>query len=396
MASSARRLLIETTVIGQAFAAVLFLRFFLPAGGWEDVTGHPIGRDFLNVWGAPRVVAEHGAAALADLARYPLLLEQQFGQTLKMFFNWSYPPHALIVLAPFSWAPYGVALGLWTLGGLGAFAFVVRAGLPAERRRVAIAAAVLSPAAFWCVATGQNGLLLGALVLGAVLCLDRRPVVAGVLIGLLTIKPQLGLLIPVALIAAGAWRTIFAAAATALALALCALALYGLEPWRLWLTTTAGYQFALLTDIVAFHRYMMVSIAASGGIAGLPPVLIWPLQGLGAALAAVAVWTTFRRTDDPATRALVLSIGAALATPYAFNYDLTAMTGATIWLLSRRGELGPWERRVFGLMLLSPVAIVPLHMIGAPIAPLILLAGLWIVTPRRAVPAAEPLSAAQP
>ncbi|GLK80875.1 glycosyltransferase family 87 protein [Methylopila turkensis] len=394
MSPSARRLLIEVTLAGLVFAAVLVARFFLPAGNWEDVTGHPLGRDFINVWGAPRVAAEHGAAALGDLLRYPDLLQDVFGQPLKMFFNWSYPPHALIVLQPFSWLPYGGALALWTLGGLAALAAVVAAGLPVGARRIGALAAALSPAAFWCVVTGQNGLLLGAALLAAVACVDRRPILAGVLIGLLTIKPQLGLLIPIALIAAGAWRVIAAAAATALALAALAFLLYGLEPWRLWLTTTADYQLALLSDISAFHRFMMVSIAPSGAIADLPSTLTWSLQGLGLVVAAAAVWTTFRRTSDVATRALVLTVAAALATPYAFNYDLCALAGAVIWWISGRENLTGAERRAAGLLLLLPVAIVPLHMIGAPIAPLALACGLFLATPlRRRLPSLSPAQA---
>ncbi len=45
-------------------------------------------------------------------------------------------------------------------------------------------------------------------MIGACRLLGRRPVLAGVLFGLAAVKPQLGLLVPVALISARQWRSV--------------------------------------------------------------------------------------------------------------------------------------------------------------------------------------------
>ena len=52
---------------------------------------------------------------------------------------------------------------------------------------------------------GQNGFLTAALIGGALGLLERRPALAGICLGLLTYKPQFGLLFPFVLIADRRW-----------------------------------------------------------------------------------------------------------------------------------------------------------------------------------------------
>ena len=116
------------------------------------------------------------------------------------------------------------ALLCWTVLGVVVFLAVARRHLHDPRLLLAL---VLSPAAMLCIIAGQNSLITVAIMVGAFACLDRRPVLAGVLIGLLTLKPQVGFLFPVMLAASGRWRVFFVAAATTVAIA-------GLFGWQAW------------------------------------------------------------------------------------------------------------------------------------------------------------------
>ena len=75
--------------------------------------------------------------------------------------------------------------------------------------------ALAAPMAFINALVGQNGFLTAALIGGALYLIPVRPVLAGICLGLLTYKPQYGLLFPIVLIAAGHWRVFISAAVTA-------------------------------------------------------------------------------------------------------------------------------------------------------------------------------------
>jgi Glycosyltransferase family 87 len=71
---------------------------------------------------------------------------------------------------------------------------------------------------------------------------------AGVLIGLLTVKPQLGILFPVALIVSKRWEVLFVAAATALALLAASVAIGGIAGWQDYVTKALPLQREVLQD----------------------------------------------------------------------------------------------------------------------------------------------------
>ena len=132
------------------------------------------------------------------------------------YFGWHYPPMFLLLAAALATLPYLAALALYQAVTLLPYLAVVTriAGRPE-----AWLPALAFPAVFVNVTHGHNGFITAALLGGALLVLDRRPLLAGVLLGCLAYKPQFGLLIPLVLVATGRWRTIAAAAATVLAIA---------------------------------------------------------------------------------------------------------------------------------------------------------------------------------
>lgn len=97
--------------------------------------------------------------------------------------------------------------------------------------------ALACPAVFINLGHGHNSLLAATLLGGALIQLDRRPWLAGVLTDLMVYKPQCGLLIPVGLMASGRWRT-FAAALTVVALTLVVTFAFGPEEWTAFLAST--------------------------------------------------------------------------------------------------------------------------------------------------------------
>ena len=85
---------------------------------------------------------------------------------------------------------------------------------------------------------GQNAFLTLALLLGGVGLLGRRDFAAGAILGLLSYKPQLALMVPVALLAARHWRALAGAAVSASFAVALSAATFGLAPWWDWLGHT--------------------------------------------------------------------------------------------------------------------------------------------------------------
>ncbi|MCW5745267.1 MAG: DUF2029 domain-containing protein [Alphaproteobacteria bacterium] len=366
------------------------LRFYWPASDGLDVTGHPLGRDFINVWAGPQVAFGASPSTLLDLEAYHAAIGTLFGRPLPFHF-WSYPPSVLPALWPLAQLPYFWALAVWTVGLFTIFAAVVLSQVPSSQRRWALLALVLAPACLINAIGGQNGFLTAALFIGGVLSIDRRPVLAGVLFGLLTFKPQLGLVLPFALLALGAWRVIGAAIVTAILLAAGSIAALGIEPWQQYLGATGTYQWQVLHDFHGFWTYMAASPLAGAQTFGASFGLAMSLQIVVAVSALIGACWAVRRTDDPVNRVAILVAATLLVTPYALSYDLTALAAVIVWKLAGAWRVDSRWEPVCLVAWLAPTLMMPLNMLGIGLAPLALIAffvaTLDMVRRQQAVPA---------
>lgn len=284
------------------------------------------GRDFINYWSGAKLALHGRVADIFDQDAYMRALTAFWGPGLKIH-SFSYPPSILPLILWLGALPYGVALALWSLVGAAA---LYAAAWPYSRRPLTAALILFSPAVAACLDVGQNGLITSALLIGGLRLTDRRPWLGGALIGLVTFKPQLGLLIPLALIAAGRWKAIGGAAASALVLAAAGMIIAGEQGWALYFTRTLAYQRVLLEQSGGAWSVMTPSPLAAGLFAGLPHALAWGLQILVSAACAVAVCLRFRRIGAQGRAIggvdiLLLTAAGFLAAPYSFNYDMPSL-----------------------------------------------------------------------
>jgi alpha-1,2-mannosyltransferase len=210
------------------------------AHGLVDLNNKPIGTDFSNVYAAGTLALDGKPALAYDWPSEHAIENSTFARDVP-FYGWHYPPPFLMVAAVLALVPYGWALALWMGVTLSAYVGMIRAILP---QPTAILVALAFPAVFINICHGQNGFLSAASLGGGLLMLDRRPIVAGVLIGLLAYKPQFGVLIPLALLATTRWKVIAAAAGTVLAEYSATFALFGRKVWAAFAASTS------LTDAV--------------------------------------------------------------------------------------------------------------------------------------------------
>jgi putative flippase GtrA len=357
------------TVIGCAMFASAEIAYFLfsPAPSFftpsvDGFGGTAIGRDFLNTWMGGRSALAEGPAAWFDFRVYNDLLRALIGITESYF--WSYPPHVLLFIWPFGLMPYLPAFVLWTLGGFALFLYAAAAG-GVERKHLLFVA--VAPAVAVNALIGQNGFFTAALLIGGLVNLDRRPVLAGMLFGILTIKPQLGLVLPLVLMASGRWRTIVAAAATTAALVAATSWLYGADIWMAYLRNVVPVQHFLQEHGNGMLFLQIPSTFYAARLVGLPVSLAWVLQAVVSAVAVAAVIWTFRRRRDPVLSMALLVAAIFLVTPYSLNYDMVVL-GWVLALLRQRAGNEPIDHYLIIAMWTLPLTMMLAGLVHIPLA----------------------------
>lgn len=349
-------------------------------GASLTANGRPLGDDFVNYWSGA-FLAWHGRRAdVYNWPAYHAFQQSIVGDALGAF-HYSYPPVLLVLTAPLAALPYLPGLAAWLAGGWFAFYRALRMALPG---RDALLLALAAPAVFLNTYGGQNGTWTAAFFGGGLCLIERRPFVAGVLFGLMIYKPHLGLLIPVALLAGRQWSAVAGAAASACALLLASVLLFGPEMWRDYAHFSTHLRHAILEDgSGVWHRMVSVFVFARRLGADVPAA--YTVQAaIGSIAAAVVAFAWLRNASMP-IKSAALVLGTFLATPYLQDYDLVLGAFATVWLMRPEMLVHYSERAALiacGLILALPLlASVLGNMTGLALGPLFLLPA-FILTAR--------------
>ncbi|MGO9630404.1 MAG: glycosyltransferase family 87 protein [Xanthobacteraceae bacterium] len=348
------------------FALVIANAVYLAASYFEGFwlvapDGAAIQSDFVNVWAAGRLALAGHAAAAYDWPTHKLMEETAVGHAFEGYFGWHYPPTFLFVAAILSLLPYAPAYALWAFGTFPGYLVAVRA-IIGDRVGYLLAAAF--PAVLPNFIVGQNGFLTAGLVGGALVLLERRPIVAGMLLGLLTYKPHLGLLFPIALMAGGYWRTFFTAALVAVLMAAASWLAFGGEAWQAFFANIGHTSQAFLSEGWADWSKLQTAFGLTRTLGG-SETLAWTIQAAVSLAAAAAVAILWRSNAAYEIKAAALGVGVLLATPYLYMYDLVVLAVPMAFLLrlgNARGFLPKemaWIGIASGLMLAFPFVKAP-------------------------------------
>jgi alpha-1,2-mannosyltransferase len=352
------------------FGAAYFVVAGLPSLGRPlvDATHFVMGRDFLNTWMGGRSMFDGGPAPWFDLRVYNTVLREMLGSGYPEVY-WSYPPHLVLFVWPFGLLPYLPAYLAWCAIGIMLYLWACSLAIPRER----LLFLAVAPGIVVCMFFGQNGFYTAALLIGGFLSLDRRPILAGVLFGILTIKPQLGLLLPGVLLLEQRWLTIASALVTTAALVALTGLVFGWQIWiefwqkiipqQLWLTETSeGLLFSMVSSL--FYAARLVN---------LPMGVAWAIQYVAAALAfAAVVWTYWKRRDPALSFALFIT-ATFLFTPYILNYDMVVF-GFVVAQLRERPDNTMRDHWLLLAVWTLPVTMMLSVLLMVPLAPIVLIA----------------------
>ena len=318
-----------------ALEIVVFLFLIAGTHGWIVPLEHATTTDFASFYAAGRL-ADAGTPALAydQAAHYAMEQAVTAPDIEYQFFN--YPPVYLILCAGFAQLPYLTAFVLFIAATL-AFYLAVARRILAGHSVAALVVLLSFPMVFWTMGLGQNAFLTAGLFGLATLLLDRRPIVAGLLFGLLCYKPHFGLLVPVALAAGGYWRSFAAAALSAAALVLASLLLFGWETWHAFFVTASASHAVYESGRILFTGF--ANPFGAMRLIGGPVALAYAVQAAASLAAAGLVFLAWHHRLSLPVRAAVLASATLVAAPVAIFYDLMLGTIAVCWLL--RDEAQP-------------------------------------------------------
>jgi hypothetical protein len=368
------------------FYAAFFLYLYCHGLWLANDGGAPVYHDFTHFWVAGWQALHGETASLNDQAAFKEVQDRaaSFGLSLYSL----YPPTFTLVLVPLAMLPYFAAFLTWESATLVCCIAVVYLIV---RRQPAISLMLASPFAAWNFLIGQNGFLTASLLGASLLLLERRPVLAGVFIGCLTYKPQFGILLPVALIAARQWRACVSAAVTAIVLVAASAAAFGVDGWiafpRALFAQGSETMFASPDWGFLLQTVYGLILVLHGGA-----TLAWLAQGIATAGAGIVVWLVWRSPVRYALKAATLSAAALIATPYAFAYDLAAIAIPVAFLASDQIRCGllRGEQTTMIALFVASLAVIPTAG-KAPVGAVILAALLCLIL-RRALQHREELA----
>ena len=359
-------------ILGCLSLLVLGFNWGTGTSAMTDRFGRPLGTDFFGIWTAGRMLLEGDPLGMFDPGTHFAYQRAFMHDPTMQVLGWHYPPFFLAVAALLATMPYVTSLLVWQAATFAMFAAVIRKIAPPGP--LVWLATFGFPAVYITLGHGHNSFLTAALLGAGLLLLDRRPIVAGVLIGLLAYKPQFGLLLPLVLVLGGHWRATFAAGATVAAMVIASTAILGFDVWHAF---AAGAEFTRGTILEqgATGWYKIQTVFSAVRSFGGSIALAYTAQAIAtiavlAALAAITLARADRRLIAAAT-----CIATVLATPYALDYDMTILGVAIAFSVAHAAGRGfaPAEKSLLALVWFMPmIARTGMLATGVPIGVLVM------------------------
>lgn len=317
----------------------------LAAVCWIMVTD-PKPVDFLSFWAAGRMIVDGAGEQIYDLEAHRAVERTVTAVGILPF---PYPPAFALLLAPFGLLPFGFAFTAWVaITGI-FYAAAARAWMPG---RLALAQPSVLVNGF----IGQNAFLTSGLFLAGLHLLKTRPVLAGAVLGLLIIKPQLAIMLPVAMIAGRHWHAVAGGALSASALLLIGLLTLGEASYAAFFEILSTY-----TGFMSESRWNwreLASVYALLRYAGFANGIALSIHVAVAAIAAVMVWQWWR--DDRPGKEAVLAAATLLAPPYLLTYDGVLLGLPVAWLLLH-GQRPKTALLVWSMAFLTIIAVTGIY-----------------------------------
>ena len=365
------------TLYGSGVGVVYFvvLASLLLKGRWVIRAGGKIANiDFGRIWVSGNLAQSSDPMRVFDNSAFSAAQLALFGPDAGPLFPFVYPPTFLLFTYPLGLLPYLAAFAVWMVATLALYQAAIYTIIP---RPAALILALTPCPVLFNLGLGQNGFLTAGLIGLSLALTDRQPWLSGIFLGLLTYKPQFGILFPFALMASRNWRALVSAAATSVALGLTATIAFGYQGWLSFIHSLVHRQ-SSLAEIPGWQP-PLVSILAFLQSAGASAYISWTVHVAVAAIVAVIISAIWTKPIAHSLKAAVLCVGSVMVTPYVLGYDLCVLSIAAAFLVNDALSHGflPGERIA---LLMCWVGLI---LLMAPLIPIIICVVLFFLIARR-------------
>jgi alpha-1,2-mannosyltransferase len=349
---TASRLLLLVLRLGVALAFVVFVSFSIMWVRWQMAPGFPgVSADFISFWTAGQLALEgHAVDAYRQIPHYLKQLALHH-DPIRGYLAFFYPPFFLLPCAALALLGFLPAACVWVGTTCLGYALALR-GILSKCVRQGEHVWVLFlgyPAVMVNAGFGQNGFLSAALFGGAAVWLERRPELAGLCLGCLAYKPQLGIIVPLGLAVAGRWRCFAAACATVLVLTVVTTLAFGADVWPAFFADMAVARQRWMEAPDPSYLRFWITVFGALRLHGVSLPFAYGAQALvtvGAAFMLVRA-LLLRAPGARSGMAEIAAIAACVpfCSPFMLEYDLVILAVPMAWLLGealrdgfRRGE----------------------------------------------------------
>jgi hypothetical protein len=377
---AANRILAGCGGVVIAYVATLVLLFYRGAF-LLDAHGHPLFVDFIEVWVAGRFALQGRPAAPYDWHVHHAAQVAVIGHPVAGFLGWHYPPLFLFVAAALALLPYVPAFIAWIVTTALAYAATI---WKITGRYEAALVALAMPAAFGCALVGQNGFVSASILGGALCALEKRPWLAGLLIGLLSYKPQFGLIFPIILLFDRNWRALASASIATLALLAISWFAFGTAPFGAFLGHLPGTADTVLDHGAAGFEKLQ-SVYGLMRWLGADGVVAWIAHGAVVGVATLGMLWLWKQPVSYAAKAAALATVVLIATPYLYLYDFPMLAVPFAFLYRDRA----FDRLEIAATVAANLLMVVFVWAALPIGPFLTVVPAALIARRVGVPSTD-------
>jgi hypothetical protein len=340
---TAKRLRAHGTILALCLWSLYLWNVATPS--LRDRSGNLKGTDFLHLYSLGSLAAAHRGADLYDMNAQATLAAQRVPEAAGIRYLPLYPPQVSVFLAPLARLSYSKALLLWWAFSAGVYAICCygtwRACPNLHQYAGTVALLALAyPAFFHLIAWGQtSAVALACFTLMFLLLRNRQEFLAGVALGCLIFKPQLGLAAAIVFISVGSWKTVLGAALSAAGQLAVGLLYYGLEPFHQWIRMLRNVPTLLpllepkLYQTYSLRTFWSMLVPWPGFSFGL-----YVVSGTFVLALTVVCWKRSTPVPLPLRFSLLL-LASVLVAPHLTVYDLVILAPAFLlladWIVGR-------------------------------------------------------------
>lgn len=311
---------------------ILLLMSVTTTTGILDIQGKPVGTDFITFYSASKLLQQQLPEKLYELAEMHRIQKNITNSQIDIF-AWHYPPPFALIIYPLQYFNYYISWLFWILLTIIPLLIILK---KIYRNSLTIIIFLAFPGTFQNIIHGQNGFLTAFLFGYGIYLLKKSPYCSGLIFGCLIYKPHFVIAVLPALVSEKSLKTLAGFFTSITTWFILTVSLWGISPWLAFIKNIpfAGQ----LLQGGALPYFKIPTVFSGAMMLGISPAKSLTIQLIFSLSAIMTVSYIWKKCYDERRRGIALVITALIASPFAFDYDLTILAPAIAWLLAENNN----------------------------------------------------------